>query len=311
MTEPSHRIRVFAKTARSALALAVVTLKLSLRDRRAFLMGLVFPMVFLFLFGLLATAEGPLVLRELIARVIGLSIMTGSFMGQGLGLAVQRERGMLRRYRLTPLGADGLLAGTAMAGLALVSFTITLQLILWRAWFHQPEGVGWGALALVIVISALAMTSLGLIIAAVASTMQEAQILFQLVLMASLLLSDLTVPLDILPEFLQRLAVFLPATHMVHLLRDAMAGAWNADLAALFALVLMTAASFAVSARLFRWERDDPLPRRARWAALMALAPVLLFGVWQNAHPTPRPPHPFLEPPPASFGVQEGRETRP
>ncbi|MPN45426.1 hypothetical protein SDC9_192993 [bioreactor metagenome] len=77
-------------------------------------MGMVFPLVFLFLFGLLAAQEGPYILRELIARVVGLTIMTGSFMGQGMGLAVQRERGMLRRYRLTPLGATGLLGGAAL-----------------------------------------------------------------------------------------------------------------------------------------------------------------------------------------------------
>jgi len=292
--------RPVRSTIRNALALAALTIKLSFRDRRAFVVSLVFPLTFLFLFGLMASQEGPAVLRELISRVVSLTVLVGSFFGQGLGLAVQRERGMLRRYRLTPLGAGGLLGGTALAGLFMVFLTITIQLTLWRLQFGQPRDLEVGRFLLAVTVAALSMASLGLVVAAVASTMQEAQILFQVTFMASLVLSDITVPLDYLPAFLQRVSVFLPATHASRVLRHALDGhtPLSFDALALAALALMTVTAFYVAARLFRWERDDPLPRRAKWSALLALLPVIAFGLWQNTRPAPQPVYPVTAPPP-------------
>lgn len=289
-----------ARVARNALSLAGMMLKLSLRDRRAFFFSLVFPLAFLYVFGLLAAGEGPEALREITSRLVGLAIMTGSFFGQGLTIAIQRERGMLRRYRLTPLGAAGLLGGTAIAGLAMVALSVGLQLLLWHVQFHAPLHFNPWLFLVAGVISALAMASLGLVIAAVASTMQEAQILFQITFMGALFLSGMTIPLDAFPAWVQRVAVFLPPTHMMTVLDHVLLGARSLvpDLPALVALVVMTAAAFTAAARLFRWEKDDPLPRRAKLTAFLALTPILLYGAWLNARPAKAPPP--AAPPPAT-----------
>jgi hypothetical protein len=70
------------------------------------------------------------------------------------------------------------------------------------------------------------------------------------------------------------------------------------DVPAIVALALMTVAAFLAAARLFRWDKDDPLPRRAKLSALLALTPIIVFGVWQNMSQAPAaaPPPP---PPPA------------
>jgi ABC-2 type transport system permease protein len=276
-------------------------LKLSFRDKRAFFFSLVFPLAFLYVFGLLAAGEGPEMLREITSRLVGLAIMTGSFFGQGLTLAIQRERGMLRRYRLTPLGAAGLLGGTALAGLVMVALSVGLQLVLWHFQFHAPLHFNAGLFLVAGVISSLAMASLGLVIAAVASTMQEAQILFQITFMGALFLSGMTIPLEAFPAWVQRVAVFLPPTHMMTVLENVLLGARSLlpDLPALVALVLMTIGAFAAAARLFRWEKDDPLPRRAKLSALLALTPVILFGAWLNMRPAASPMPPPPPPPPA------------
>jgi ABC-2 type transport system ATP-binding protein len=291
-----------ARVVRNALSLAGMMLKLSLRDRRAFFFSLVFPLAFLYVFGLLASGGGPEMLRMITSRLVGLAIMTGSFFGQGLTLAVQRERGMLRRYRLTPLGAAGLLGGTALAGLVMVALTVGIQLGLWHFQFHAPLQFEVGIFLVAGVVSAVSMASLGLVIAAVASTMQEAQILFQITFMASIFLSGMTVPLEEFPDWVRRLAVFLPPTHMMNVLEHALLGArtLQPDLPAIVALVLMTVGAFTAASRLFRWEKDDPLPRRAKLAALLALLPIVAFGAWQNSRPlTSLAPPPLPPPPPA------------
>jgi ABC-2 type transport system permease protein len=276
------------RTVRNALSLAGITLKLYTRDRRAFVMSLIFPLFFLFAFGTLMGREGPGAVREIMPMLIGLSIITGSFFGQGLGVVIQRERGMLRRYRLTPLGAGGLLAGTVLAGLVLLAFTIALQLLLLRVLYHAPMDFHVVPFLVVVLVGAVSMASLGLIIAAIASTMQEAQLLMQMTFMSTLFLSGMTFPLYLFPSWVRKVAQFLPPTHMVNALRDVILGgfSWREDGVALFALALMAVSAFTIAARLFRWEKDDPLPRRAKATALLALIPVLLFGAWKVTQPS-------------------------
>lgn len=274
---------------RNSLLLGGMMLKLSLRDKRAFFFSLLFPLAFLYIFGVLAAGEGPEALREITSRLVGLAIMTGSFFGQGLTLAIQRERGMLRRYRLTPLGAAGLLGGTAIAGLVMVAISVGLQLLLWHVQFHAPLHFHAGLFLIAAIISSLAMASLGLVIAAVASTMQEAQILFQITFLGALFLSGMTIPLEVFPKWIQRSALFLPPTHMMTVLENVLLGAPSLipDIPALVALVLMTVVAFVAAARLFRWEKDDPLPRHAKLSALLALLPILVYGFWLNTRPVP------------------------
>jgi ABC-2 type transport system permease protein len=292
------------RVARNAISLARTMLTLSFRDRRAFALSLVFPLAFLYVFGLLSSGEGPDALQTITSRLIGLTIITGSFFGQGLTLALQRERGMLRRYRLTPLGAEGLLGGTAMAGLVMVAFSVALQLGLWHYQFHAPLHFNVWLFLVAATVSSLAMASLGLVIAAVASTMQEAQILFQITFMASLFLSGVTIPLEAFPEWIRRVAVFLPPTHMMNTLDHVLMGAptLRPDVPAIVALALMTVAAFVAAARLFRWDKDDPLPRRAKLSALLALTPIIVFGVWQNMSQAPAAAPP--PPPPAAQGAR-------
>lgn len=277
------------RTLRNALALAGITLKLYARDRRALALSLLFPLIFTFVYGTLFGRQGSQALRFVVPMLIGLSISTGAFFGQGLGVVVQRERGMLRRYRLTPLGAGGLLAGTVLAGLVLLGLTIGVQLALLRFVYHAPIDFRAWQFILVALIGSVSMASLGLIIAAIASTMQEAQLLMQITFMSTIFISGMTIPLDQYPASVRSVAQFLPPTHMVKALNDVCFHQFSrsADGPPLAALLIMAATAFTIAARLFRWEKEDPLPRRAKATALLALIPVLLFGAWRNTHQPP------------------------
>ncbi|HEY3412365.1 MAG TPA: ABC transporter permease [Armatimonadota bacterium] len=270
----------------NAIALARITLKLYMRDRKAMALSLLFPLFFTVAFGAALGKGGREEVREIMPMLVGLSIITSSFFGQGLGVVVQRERGMLRRYRLTPLGAGGLLAGTVLAGLAMLTFTLGVQLLMLKVVYHAPLDFPVGPFLLVTVVGAISMASLGLVIAAIASTMQEAQLLMQMSFMGTLFLSGLTFPLEMYSLRVRQFAQFLPPTHLVTPLKHVMLGGFSleSDGVALCALALMAATAFTIATRLFRWDRTEPLPRRAKASALLALIPVLLFGAWRNTH---------------------------
>ena len=83
----------------------------------------------------------------------------------------------------------------------------------------------WGNLWYVFVlvsIGAATFSSFGLIVASVTNTMQETQVINNLIWSAFLFLSGATVPLSVLPGWIQRVCLFSPATYMVTGLQGAM-----------------------------------------------------------------------------------------
>jgi hypothetical protein len=147
--------------------------------------------------------------------------------------------------------------------------------------------VGWGNLPGVFVLVSLGIVtfaSLGLIIASVTNTMQETQIINQILWWAFLFLSGATLPLPILPHWLQNIALFLPATYLVVGLERVMVG--GAGILTIgpevLSLAVCAAIAFVMSQQLFRWEPEAKVTRRAKVLAASTIIPFLLLGVWEN-----------------------------
>ena len=73
-----------------------------------------------------------------------------------------------------------------------------------------------------VTIGTVTFASLGLIVASVTNTMQETQIINQIIWFVFLFISGATIPFPMLPAMVQKIAVFLPATYLVSGLQRAM-----------------------------------------------------------------------------------------
>ena len=80
-----------------------------------------------------------------------------------------------------------------------------------------PERLG--SLIVFVSIAVLAFRALGLIIAAVVNSMQESQIVIQLLYMPMLFLSGATIPVSVMPPWVQIAANFLPAAKLMSSIR--------------------------------------------------------------------------------------------
>jgi ABC-type multidrug transport system permease subunit len=129
----------------------------------------------------------------------------------------------------------------------------------------------------------LAFRALGLVIAAVASSVQESQILVQLAYLPMVLLTGTTIPASALPAWVHRLAAFLPSTYLFGgMQRIFFRGDGLLEIAVpLFALAVTTGLGTFLSAQLFRWEKEEPIKPAAKLWVLAALAPFLMLGAWQ------------------------------
>src|SRR5580700_7708915 len=117
-------------------------MRLALRNRAFIFFGLFLPMIFLFLFlGVFARGNVPMV-PYMLASVLALTVM-GSFWGLSVQLVTFREAGILRRFRLTPVGAGAMLASSIISNYILTLPTVAIEFGVARWLFHMR---GWGNL---------------------------------------------------------------------------------------------------------------------------------------------------------------------
>ncbi len=269
---------------RNAWTMTKMRMRLALRNRAFIFFSLVFPMIFLFLFlGLFARSNNAAV-PYMLASVLALTVM-GSFWGLSVQLVTFREQGILRRFRLTPVSAGAMLASSILSNYIMTLPTVLIEFLVARGLFHMS---GWGNLwgiALLVTLGTVTFASLGLIVASVTNTMQETQMINQLLWSAFLFLSGATLPLPMLPGWIQRVALFLPATYLVTGLERVLVGRVSAFQIGpeLLSLGVCALIAFLVSQQVFRWEPEAKVSRRAKLWAASAIIPFLLLGIWESS----------------------------
>jgi ABC-2 type transport system permease protein len=270
---------------RHTWALTVSRMRLAMRNRAFLFFSLIMPLAFLFIYAGIFGRGNSQAMPYLLAEVLALTVM-GSFWGLSVQLVTFREQGILRRFRIAPISAAEMLASSIISNYILTIPTVIIEFYLSRQVFHMT---GMGNLLGVFVLVTLGIATfatLGLVIASVTNTMQETQIINQIIWFAFLFLSGVTVPLPILPKLVQKFSYFLPATYLVSGLQQSMVDhAGLSELGLDVASMLgCTVIAFLVSTQLFRWEPEAKAPRRAKLWAAAAVIPFLLLGIWENGH---------------------------
>lgn len=258
---------------------------LAVRNRAFFFFTFLMPLLFLFgaltFFGRGSNAATAYVL----GAILTITVM-GSFWGLSVQLVTFREQGILRRFRLSPVTASALLASSIISNYFLTLPIVAIEIVVCRFFFHLQH---WGNLWEIFVLVTLgsgAFAAFGLIVASVANTMQETQMINNLLWTGFLFLSGATFPLAKFPSWLQRFALFIPATYLAHGLESSANNlATRGEIMTEFtALILGLAVAFEISRQIFRWEPEAKLPRRAKLWVVAALIPFLFFGVYENLH---------------------------
>ena len=263
--------------------LTKVRMRLAARNRMFLFFSLFMPLTFLFGFAFFIGRGRPEWISYGLGAVLTLTVM-GSFWGLSVQLVTFREQGILRRFRLAPIGAGPLLASSILSNYFMALPTVALEILVCRFFFHMQTWGNLWSIFLLVSLGSAAFSCFGLVVASVTNTMQETQIINQLIWMGFLFLSGATVPLAIMPGWLQRLALFLPATYLATGLESS-----TTNLATLreigtdvVALVIGLSVAFEISKQLFRWEPEAKAPKKAKLWVLAAMVPFIVFGVYEN-----------------------------
>jgi ABC-type multidrug transport system permease subunit len=269
-------LRNFASLTRTRILLA-------LRNKMFFFFSVVFPFSMFFLYAGIFARGNPRQVSYFLGPVIAFNVM-GSFWGLSAALVMFREQGILRRFHVTPVTATDMLASSLLANFVLTLPTISVELLLARFVFHVPSLGDPLSLAILVTVGTVSFGSLGLVVASVTNTMQETQVLNQLIWLPLIFLSGATFPLAYLPVSVQHFGLFLPATYLVTALQSALYESfpfWKL-LVQILALASWAILTFFVSTQLFRWEPEAKIPRNAKLWALATALPFFILGSWEN-----------------------------
>jgi ABC-type multidrug transport system permease subunit len=268
-------------------SLSLIRIRIVLRNRTFLFFSLIMPMAFFFLYSSVFAKGQPRDVAYMLGPVISLTVM-GTFWGLSATIVTWREQGILRRFRLAPLAASDILASSILANFAIILPTVVLELVLARVVYHVTSLGNLFSLLALVFAGIVSFGALGLIVASVTNTMQETQVINQILWFALIFFSGATFPLVWLPHAVQRVALFLPATYLITGLQKAIVEVrpisnLGIELCSLAAWAML---AFFISSQLFRWEPEAKLPRNAKLWALGTILPFLILGIWENRYGT-------------------------
>lgn len=264
------------------IALTRSYLRLTLRDRAALFFTYLMPLIFFFMFSQMMHAErGTAVLVVNMVLTIGI-LGTGLF-GAGMRATMDRDANILRRFKVAPITPAPIIVASMVVGILNFAPVYILILVLAHFMYGMAMPSNLISLTVFVFIGLLAFRAIGMMVASVANSMQESQILIQTLYMPMLFLSGATIPLSIMPEWVQTVGQFLPATHLFTGMESIMAKGESifSNGTALGALVLTILVGCFIGVKLFRWEKEERLAPSAKLWVLAVLAPFVLMGMYQ------------------------------
>lgn len=259
-------------------------LRLMGRDRAVLFYSYLFPLSFFFIFAQVFDAgKSPAAMAQVIAAVLIIGVLGSGFFGAGMRSVQERETNILRRFKVAPINAGPIIVASMVSGLVAFLPLVFMFLFIGNAFYHAPYPHNILSLMLFISVGVVAFRSMGMIVAAVVNSAQEAQLLIQLLYLPMLFLSGATFPVSVMPLWIQTAAQFLPATHLFQGIQSILlAGESIAkNLLPVLALLITMGVAFFVSLKLFRWEKEEKIQNSAKLWILAVLAPFLVMGVYQ------------------------------
>ncbi len=257
-----------------------MNLLLTLRNRMALFFSFIFPLIFFFAF---SQGSGGGNGQQIVNLVLGLGVLGSGLFGVGMRAVQDREQNILRRFKVAPIGPGEILVSGLVTVMALQLPNMAFIVFLAHRMFGAPWPPQPVSLLIFVSLGLMAFASIGGIIAALVNSMQEGVLLTQLFYFPMLFLSGVTIPIAIMPSWLQTVAQFIPMTYFTTGLQPILLGSETLydNLASAAALLLTAVVGTFLAAKLFRWEKEEKLRPAAKLWLLAVLGPFFVLGAWQ------------------------------
>jgi ABC-2 type transport system permease protein len=144
--------------------------------------------------------------------------------------------------------------------------------------FKAGIPVHWGYFALILLLSAFNLASLGMLIGVVSPDTRSIVLFSQSIFLPSMILGGLMIPSDMLPPALYRISLLLPISYAMNAWRGLAFGMTTTFEPRWAVLALLGSAliAFILAIYLFNWDSKNKQPGRRSLLGLLALLPFIL-----------------------------------
>lgn len=236
-------------------------LKLSLRGIDMFIFAICMPVVITviiaIIYGNKPAFEGAnyTFLQQSFGALTTIAICAGGVMGLPLVISDYRNKKILKRFKVTPVSPVMILA-VQLVIYSLYSLTsLILVYGVVRLFFNYNFQGSWGLFLSSYLLVMLSMFSIGLMVGGIAKDTKIAGVIASILYFPMLIFSGATLPYEIMPKVLQKIADILPLTQGIKLLKAASLGISINDVT----IPIIVMASIAIvctliAVKFFKWE---------------------------------------------------------
>ena len=240
------------------LTLTKAMFLIHIRDKSLLFWNFAFPVLLMVINGA-AFGSGNLseFMGWLMPGVLAANLMAFGLISSSSVMTELRAKGILRRLQASPISSGLLIGAYGVANVAMALCTALVVIVVGVAIYGvelQPLNI---ALAVpMIVVTVVTAIALGQVISGIAPRAGAAVAIGQLIYFAQLFITDLFMPLRMMPDWAQQVGPWLPGYAMAQLVRPALADGMLSEGWALQLLLLAayTIVGLALAARLFKWE---------------------------------------------------------
>jgi len=192
----------------------------------------------------------------MIPGILAMVLMFGGLAGYSLEIATYREKGILRRIKVSPLSLPTFLAGGIASVLLFTLLQTVVLLALGILAFNLKISGNYLYITILVIIGALSFLALGFFIASITKNVRSAGLASQAIALPMMFLSGIFFSVEWVPTPLKVIAQCLPLYYLGDGLREVMIN--SASLldvwVDILVLVAMGVVAFIASIKFFRWE---------------------------------------------------------
>lgn len=189
-----------------------------------------------------------------IPSLIGTLTMLQTLLLTTLSVAREREQGTFDQLLVTPFRPGEIMLGKAVPSVLIGAGQATTILLVAQFWFHIPFAGQYTTLYAGLILFLLAAVGMGLLLSAIAGTMQQATLYTFVLMMPFMLLSGLTTPIANMPVPVQYFTYINPLRYAIEIAQRVYLEGVGLDrlLPDLWPLAVMAAVTLPAAAWVFR-----------------------------------------------------------
>jgi ABC-2 type transport system permease protein len=252
--------------------------KTGLRNPSAMMLNYLLPLGFYAVMGVVMVQINPGYVALLLPSMVVFAIMSATILGLPSPLVEAREAGIYRSFKINGVPAVSILTTPTVSTIFHALIASTIIALTATPFFDALPPENWLVFLLITLLAAFTFGTLGMLIGVISSSSRSVVLWSQLIYMPSILLGGIMIPIELLPETVQKFSGLIPSTYVM----QAYFGlAYNQEtvidpLISVLVLLASGILAFALAVYLFNWDSQNQTRRASPLLALLIIVPYII-----------------------------------